>query len=493
MKRPMTSMLRTRLAAEFALLALALVAGAAVLLHRWYRHDSLEELDARLGLALQALGMNCVVGSKGPEVTLPDETKPGASPPGEPPLWRLVRLRDGTILHRSSGIVPAAGLPMLEGTAAGPVFADVRLPDGDPVRVAGRWIEPPLRAGVVPTAGIEREAHLTAALSSLPLRAHLADARSAIAAGAALVLALLTGMAVWLLHRALRPLQTLSGEIARFPVGSASRFTVPHQAAELEPVVDRLNNLMERLGHTLARERSFAMGAAHELRTPLAGLRARLELALSRPRPAEEYRAALQEALAIERGLESMVGHLLLLARLGQEGRESFVTKPVDVGRLLRRCWGEFFDRAEERVLRVGIKVPEKAPEALTSEDLLGLLVRNLFDNAVSYTPRCGSIEISAAHTAQGWEIVVSNTNPGLREGDLPHLAEPFWRACHDEAARDGRHAGLGLALCYRIAEELGASLAHSLAVGGNRVAARLILPAPARPRPERGSTHGGT
>jgi signal transduction histidine kinase len=252
-------------------------------------------------------------------------------------------------------------------------------------------------------------------------------------------------------------------------------------------VVNRLNNLMERVGRTLARERGFAMGAAHELRTPLAGLRARLELALSRPRSEEEYRAELKEALEIERGLESMVTHLLLLARLGQDGGGPFVTKPLNVGRLLRQSWGEFFDRAETRRLRVSIRVPEGVGELNTSEDLLALVIRNLFDNAVSYTPEEGKIDIVAHPARDGWELMVSNTNPGVREHDLPHLAEPFWRARHEEAAPDGRHAGLGLALCQRIASELGGTLTHSL-VEPDLIRAHLILPAQPPVRSERGS-----
>lgn len=476
MRGLMTRLLRTRLAADFALLTLVLVVTGAVLLYQWYNTHIREDLDAKLGIALQSLALSCLVGSEGPEVMLPAETQSHAVPPDGAPLWLLIRRRDGTVFYRSSEVIPMPELPMLEGGEGGPTFGDLTLPDGHSVRLAGHWISPPLKPGAILPGPEFRDVHLAAAISQRPLEAHLVDVRHMLVAASVVVLIVLTGLASWLVYRALRPLQALSREISRFPVGSASRFTAPRQAAELEPVVDRLNNLMERVSRTLARERSFAMGAAHELRTPLAGLRARIELALSRPRTAEEYRAELQEALDIERGLESMVSHLLLLARLDQDNHERFINKPIQVGRLLRQCWGEFFDRAEARRLRVGIRVPDRGPELSSSEDLLRLVVRNLFDNAVSYTPEGGAIDISAVHSGTGWEIAVSNTNPGLREHDLPQLAEPFWRARHEEAASDGRHAGLGLALCLRIAQELGGSLSHSL-IGEDTVSARLVLP----------------
>lgn len=484
----MASSLRMRLAADFALLTLVLVVGGGVIIYHSFKDHCLEDLDLKLSQTLEHLRLNCVTGQDGPEVTLPVETRPKATPRDEAAsLWSLVRLPDGTVLHRSTDLGPIPDLPMLNGTMAAPVFADLTLPNGLPVRVAGQIVEPPTRLGVARTEGQEREVHLTAAASRQPVLDYLAQVRRTIYAVAALSLLALTVLAAWLVDRALHPIRSLSREISRFPVGSPSRFSVPRSAVELEPVVGRLNNLMERVGRTLARERGFAMGAAHELRTPLAGLRARLELALSRPRSAEEYRAELHEALEIERGLESMVSHLLLLARLGQEGASTFVTKPLNLSRLLRQSWGEFFDRAEERRLRVSIRVPEHGPELHTSEDLVGLLIRNLFDNAVSYTPEEGRIEIIAQPVAAGWEISVSNTNPGLLEHDLSRLVEPFWRARHHEASQDGRHAGLGLALCQRILHELGGSLSHSLTDDG-MVRAQVTLPLRPPSPTERGS-----
>ena len=483
----MRQSLRARLALDFALLTLALVVGGAAGLYHSYAKHCLRDLDDKLSLTLQALALSCLAGEDGPKVTLPEETRLQAMPADGAPLWFIIRDRHDRVLARSSEVVIMPDLPRLPGTAAAPVFEDLVLPDGHPIRVAGAEIIPPRQAGLVRVPDSPQEVHVTAALSRRPLLAYLSEVRRTIGITAALVLLVLTGLAGWIVHRALRPLQALSGEISRFPVGGPSRFSTPRRAAELGPVVDRLNSLMERVGRTLARERGFAMGAAHELRTPLAGLRARLELALSRPRSAEEYRAELREALEIERGLESMVTHLLLLARLGQDGSGSFVTKPIHVGRLLRECWGEFFDRAEQRRLGVSIRVPDRAPDLHSSEDLLSLLIRNLFDNAVSYTPEAGRIDIAAAPSGQGWAITVSNTNPGLRENDLPRLVEPFWRARHEEAAQDGRHAGLGLALCQRIANELGGALVHFLGDNG-MVCARVTLPLHSPPRSEHGS-----
>jgi signal transduction histidine kinase len=475
------------LAADFGLLALILVVGGGVLVHQSFKNHYRRDLDEQLGMTLEWLRLNVVNSENGPEVTLPAETRQNFVPPNGNLRWFVVRTVDGQPLQRGSDLIPMPDLPMLQGSAAGPEFADLTLPDGHPVRVAGQFIVPPQRTGVTASVAGAPSVHLAAALSWRPMLAHLTEVRRTILVASGVALVLLIALAAWLVHRALRPLQALSGEIAQFPVDSSRRFSAPRRAAELAPVVGRLNDLMERVGRTLARERGFAMGAAHELRTPLAGLRARLELALSRPRTADEYRAELHEALEIERGLESMVTHLLLLARLGQDGAGAFAIKSIHVGRLLRECWGEFFDRAEQRRLRVGIRVPDAAPDLESSPDLIALVIRNLFDNAVSYTPEEGRIEIVAQAVVDGWALCVTNTNPGLRSHDLPHLSEPFWRARHDEGAPDGRHAGLGLALCQRIARELGGSLGHELTEDG-LVRACLTLPYHPPPRSERGS-----
>lgn len=479
--------LRTRLAADFALLTLVLVVVGGTVIYQSFKDHRRQDLDERLSQTLDFLRLNCVAGEKGPVVTLPEETKLKAVPNDGALLWYVIRLADGQTLYRGSDLVPLPDLPMLNGTMARPEFADVTLPDGHPVRVAGQIIWLPKTGEAVASGVSDQEVHLTVAASRRPLLSYLTTVGRIIGVAAGLAVVVLTALAGWLVHRALRPLQALSHEISLFPVGGPRRFSAPQKAAELEPVVDRLNNLMERVGSTLARERGFAMGAAHELRTPLAGLRARLELALSRPRSAEAYRAELHEALEIERGLESMVSHLLLLARLGQDGGGPFVVKPINVGRLLRQSWGEFFDRADMHRLRVSIRVPEGAADLHSSEDLLSLLIRNLFDNAVAYTPEAGRIVIMAHATVEGWAIMVSNTNPGVCEHDLAHFAEPFWRARHEETAHDGRHAGLGLALCQRIASELGGTLTHSL-VDPDLVRAHLILPVQPPERSEHGS-----
>jgi len=468
--------LRTRLALDFAVLALMLVLGSVAAIYHSYRSYRDFELDQQLRRSLQFLRLTCVAGPEAAAVTLPAETRVPAPADGMPQHWFEVRSAGGETLYRSADLQGLAPLPILNGTLAQPVFHDQDLSSGEPVRVVGQWIIPPLQIGASRSDRAAPEVHLTAAVSRKDIIEDLIKVRRVIYLAVGTILVLLAGLGAWLVHRALRPLQSLSEELSRIPVGGPSRFSVPLNASELEPVVGRLNDLMERVSRALARERGFATDAAHELRTPLAGLRARLELALSRPRSSAEYRAELGAALEIEHRLESMVSHLLLLARLGPDSHWSFIIKPINIGRLLGQCWGEFFDRAEERRLCVSLRVAEGGAELQSSEDLVRLLIRNLFDNTVSYTPVGGVIEITADPTPQGWEITVSNTNPGLHEADLVHLAEPFWRARHEEAVSDGRHVGLGLSLCQRITDELGGTLEHSLTDGG-LVRAHLVLP----------------
>jgi signal transduction histidine kinase len=220
---------------------------------------------------------------------------------------------------------------------------------------------------------------------------------------------------------------------------------------------------------------AFAAHAAHELRTPLAAMRARIELALSRPRSAKSYRAALQEALAIERRLETLVENLLLLNRPHRE-EPGFAMAAVALTPLLAQTWSDFFDRAEARHLRVSLCLPPDGLEVRTGKDLLAVVLRNLFDNAVSYAPPGGRIEISAAATVAGCEISVANTNPGLGLQETRRVFEPFWRA-GGEIASASHHTGIGLTLCQRVVGKLGGTINVRL-TPGNLFAVAVILPA---------------
>ena len=266
----------------------------------------------------------------------------------------------------------------------------------------------------------------------------------------------------------------LSEQIAAMPVGDGGgRFELEDAPKEISPVVARLNELMARVDGAIEKERQFTSNAAHELRNPLAGLRSQLELALASERDEETDTVAFCHAFKIQLQMEGVVDNLLALARL-DAGREQLDVIPVEVPAVMRRRWKPFFETAAERGLKVSWRI-EGAPEIfVTSASLLGILISNIYDNATSYAPEGGRVEVSAELAGADLSIAVRNTNPGVDPEEGKSLVERFRRG--DPSAAGGRgRAGIGLSLCERIAATLDGQM--RVEIDAEWFAVRISLP----------------
>ena len=245
-------------------------------------------------------------------------------------VWR----EDGPVLARSSSL-KEENLERFEGEPGAFVSRNVRLPDGRPGRAAGLRFTP-LADDESKQPASTPDTVLVVARGTAVLDAEIAELRWLLAAGTGgtIFLALLVGAVV--VRQGLRPLDALAARIAAIGPGDpAARVSMDRMPRELAPVVERLNDLLQRLAEAFQRERTFTADAAHELRTPLAGLRSTLEVALSRPRDSAEYRQAIVECLDIVRRTDALVASLLTLARL--EGRQGPVhAESIALGEAVR-------------------------------------------------------------------------------------------------------------------------------------------------------------
>lgn len=389
--------------------------------------------------------------------------------PNNPELYHLRFAGTGTNAFRSPSLdrknLPhPAALPEAYGQ---PVFEFIELPTGQPGRMISVRFQAPIVEGDDPPADL----YLSVAMSRLPVLGALASLRDFLIRGGIISTGVLLVVSYLLVRRNLRPLDELAEQIDKIPVADSSeRFRLDNAPDELDPVIDRLNDLMFRFDKVVENERAFTTNAAHELRNPLAGMRSQLEVALAKERSPEEYARVLRQVLEIETRLQSAVENLLLLSRLqstepGAAARE-FQLADFEFGPLLRRSWKPHFDRAEEKQLRIKWRIAPDIPRVRTSERLVELVVRNLFDNAVSYTAAGGTVEVEARWKSGRLVFAVENTNPGLSQADLDQMLARFWRA---DPARHGEHlhAGIGLGLCTRIAEVLEGDITPSLTSAG--------------------------
>jgi signal transduction histidine kinase len=279
----------------------------------------------------------------------------------------------------------------------------------------------------------------------------------------------------------LRPLRTVSADIAAIDAAHLQR-RVPDARvpAELRPVVGQLNGLLARLQRAFDRERSFLAAAAHELRTPLAGVRSQLEVSLRRERPAKDYRATLEGALESAVALQHIVDALLQISRL-ESGQVNSTCQGVDLSALLEEQRGVIDDLARQRRLDVRWSVSEDLAVRCNAE-LLRRILSNLLGNAAAYADEGSWLALEARACDGGIEIAVSNPASDLRREDLARLFEPFWR--RDEARSDvGVHAGIGLAIVQQAVAAIDGEIATELSESGV-LGFRLRLPTAERLAP---------
>ena len=264
--------------------------------------------------------------------------------------------------------------------------------------------------------------------------------------------------------RGLRPLHLIAAEIAAIKADDlTSRIGAEHVPAEAVPIKERLNELLSRLEASFSRERQFNADIAHELRTPLAGIRSTIEVTLARPRDSAEYEGALSDCLEITQGMQSVVNNLLMLARL--DARQiTFKTEEVRLAELVNTCWRPFVNRAaREVVFENGIPAEMTCP---SDHEHLSMVLSNLLDNAVEYADERGHIWAAARRTQDSVEITVSNTGCQLATEQVPHVFDFFWRGDSSRLGT-GTHCGLGLALVQRLVKAMGGHASAELQPGG--------------------------
>ena len=353
-------------------------------------------------------------------------------------------------------------------SAEEPVFRAMILPDGRPGRSVVLPFQPRVddkRGDAAP--GLPGVPTLTMVLArgTAPVDATLAQLKMVLFAVGAAAVAVACGVLWVAVRRGLRPVGRLARDIADVDAADLStRIAVPGAPAELVPVIDRLNLLLGRLEAAFQRERAFSADVAHELRTPLAGLRATLEVTLARPRPAPEYRETLARCLRITEQVATMIEHLLVLARL--DARQAEVqSERVSLGRTVRSAWQPLAERAEARRLRVDLDADGET-DLETDATLLGLIVRNVLENAVVHADEGGRVRVRAAAGDGHIDLRVANSGSRLSQDEAAQVFERFWRG---DSARTGTgtHCGLGLTLVGEAVEALAGRVVVTSEKGG--------------------------
>jgi len=438
MIRALTGSLRARLL-WFLLAAIVLAAGAqAVVAYR----TVLKEADDIFDYHMQQMALSLRAG-------LPPSAAVGGIGSGEQNFEFVVQVwtADGVRIFESA---EQAALPQLAVLG----FADVRA-RGTTYRVFSMQT-----SGLVIQVAQDMAARRNMA-GALALRT---------IAPVALMAPLLMLIVWWVVSLSLAPVARVRTQVASRQADDLSAVSEEGLPDEVRPLVQELNLLFDRVRHAFDAQKHFVADAAHELRSPLAALKLQVQ-GLQRAPDAVARDVAVSRLVAgIDRATR-LVEQMLALARHEASMAAGAKPEPVDLAETARLAISDTVAAAQLRRIDIGISHADDAAVVNGQPEALRMLLRNLVDNAVKYTPEGGRVDVGIAAQGVGVELSVDDSGPGLPEQERGRVLDRFYRSGEPQAPG----SGLGLAIVKSIADLHGATvaLAASPSLGGLRVLVR--------------------
>ncbi len=339
-------------------------------------------------------------------------------------------------------------------------IGQVQLRDDDlrgvDIRVASIWVRVPLDQEVLALVQVAETREKRSVLAAEIIKGVMLPQ---------FVILPLSVLLVWLaLARGIKPLHRLEERIRARKPDDLSPLNHKAVPMEVAPLVDAVNDLLRRLNDSIATQKRFLADAAHQLQTPLAGLRMQADLAQRPGTSTEDLKRSLQQIGRSSIRATHTVNQLLSLARA--EGASTALQRtPCDMAELVIEVVQDCLPRAMDKHIDLGYDGAEPGTMALQvwgNATLLQELVRNLVDNAINYTPSSnaqpGLVTVRVLPDPFGRVVVlqVEDTGPGVPEAERDLVFQPFYRALGTEA--DG--SGLGLPIVLEIARQHGAQVA---------------------------------
>ncbi|MDQ0607816.1 two-component system OmpR family sensor kinase [Variovorax sp. W1I1] len=435
MTRSLTGSLRARLL-WFLLAAIVLAAGAQALVA--YR-TVLHEADDIFDYHMQQMAMSLRSG-------LPPSAAVGGIGGGEQNFEFVVQVwtTDGVRVFESAD---QAALPQLAVLG----FADVRA-RGTTYRVFSMQTR-----GLVIQVAQDMAARRSMA-GTLALRT---------IAPVALMAPLLMLVVWWVVSRSLAPVARVRTQVASRQADDLSPVSEEGLPEEVRPLVQELNLLFGRVRHAFDAQKHFVADAAHELRSPLAALKLQVQGLQRAPDDAAREIAVSRLVAGIDRSTR-LVEQMLALARHEANMAAGAKPEPVDLGEVARLAISDAVAGAQARRIDIGIAHADAAVVVEGQPEALRMMLRNLLDNAVKYTPEEGRVDIGIAKLSDAVELSVDDSGPGLPEAERERVLDRFYRSGEPQAPG----SGLGLSIVKSIAELHGATvtLEKSPSLGGLRV-----------------------
>ncbi len=470
--------LRTRLLTGIIGGMILLLAIFSLLIYVVIRSSLLEQFDTSLASVAQVLAASVELDNDEIELEFEVQQMPEFQNSEHPTYYQLWKT-DGTVAAKSP-LLGAHDLIRFEGTLKKLVFSTSKDRNGQPQRAVGLKFVPRISDNDeennddLSQATNEQALTMVVARDISDLQGQLWFLRWLLLTASAAVIILSLLIAAVVVRQGLRPLNSIASEIATIRENNlATRIAAEHVPSEVIPIKNRLNEFLSRLEASFNRERQFNADVAHELRTPLAGIRSTIDVALSRTRDNDEYKRVLSDCHAIVENMQTIVNNLLMLARLDAQ-QASFKTEHIQLAELVKSCWQCVCNKAHKREIIFENRIPSEIT-CESDPEHLSMVVLNILDNAVEYADEAGQIRTTARRTDDSLEFTISNTGCELTAEQVLKVFDCFWRG--DSSRSDtGTHCGLGLALVQRLVTALGGNAIAELQPDGI-FTIRVILP----------------
>lgn len=286
------------------------------------------------------------------------------------------------------------------------------------------------------------------------------------------MMALLLFLVWWVVSVSLAPVERVRKQVASRQADELNEVSENGLPDEILPLVHELNLLFNRVRHAFEAQKNFIADAAHELRSPLAALKLQAD-GLRRAADESSRDIAVQRLTAgIDRATR-LVEQLLMLARQQAAPANMDLKKPVHLANMMQSIVGELWETAKARQIDIGLI---EADDGVISahQDAVRILVRNLLDNAIKYTPIGGTVNASVRVVAGHTELTIEDSGPGIPPEDRERVFDRFYRV----AGTRSNGSGLGLAIVKTIAEMHAASVSIGRSSNLGGLSVTVVFPA---------------
>lgn len=251
------------------------------------------------------------------------------------------------------------------------------------------------------------------------------------------------------LTQGLEPLSLLQEHMRRRKPSDLSPIRDDLAPAEIAPLIAAMNNVLKRLAASLESQRRFVANAAHQLKTPLAGIRTQCELALRERDPAL-MSDSLHQLLVGSQRATRLVNQLLLLARAESiDDTVPRATESMDLRELAQACTTQWVQAALDKHIDLGFDAPDEPLPVFGNRTMIGEMLNNLIDNALLYTPAGGRVTVRAIDADEEVALEVQDTGPGISPENQGRVFDRFFRELGNEA----EGSGLGLSIVKEVAD----------------------------------------